>query len=104
MFMCFLFFKQKTAYEVRIRDWSADVCSSDLLSLLETGPRHFRPPRLLGPLMLSLKEWEIVALSLKVGGVAVLATLPIAFGLAWILARYRFPGRVVLDADRKSVL
>src|SRR3546814_3884809 len=27
--MCF-FFKQKTAYEVRISDWSSDVCSSDL--------------------------------------------------------------------------
>src|SRR3546814_436322 len=27
----FFFFKQKTAYEVRIRDWSSDVCSSDLL-------------------------------------------------------------------------
>src|SRR3546814_1039835 len=27
----FLFFKQKTAYEVRISDWSADVCSSDLV-------------------------------------------------------------------------
>src|SRR3546814_10328761 len=26
----FLFFKQKTAYEVRISDWSSDVCSSDL--------------------------------------------------------------------------
>ncbi len=48
--------------------------------------------------MLSPAEWGIVALSLKVGGVAVLATLPIAFALAWVLARYRFPGRVVLDA------
>ncbi|MEI4506943.1 molybdate ABC transporter permease subunit [Sphingopyxis sp. CCNWLW253] len=48
--------------------------------------------------MLSPEEWGIVALSLKVGGVAVLATLPIAFALAWILARHRFPGRVVLDA------
>src|SRR3546814_17399581 len=29
---CFcLFFKQKTAYEMRISDWSSDVCSSDLL-------------------------------------------------------------------------
>src|SRR3546814_6060572 len=28
---CFFFFKQKTAYEVRISDWSSDVCSSDLL-------------------------------------------------------------------------
>src|SRR3546814_10431094 len=30
----FFFFKQKTAYEMRISDWSSDVCSSDLLPLL----------------------------------------------------------------------
>src|SRR3546814_16166823 len=29
--MFFFFFKQKTAYEMRISDWSSDVCSSDLL-------------------------------------------------------------------------
>src|SRR3546814_457939 len=29
-FFCFFFFKQKTAYEMRICDWSSDVCSSDL--------------------------------------------------------------------------
>src|SRR3546814_3444500 len=29
-FMFFFFFKQKTAYEMRISDWSSDVCSSDL--------------------------------------------------------------------------
>src|SRR3546814_18258679 len=29
--MYFFFFKQKTAYEMRISDWSSDVCSSDLL-------------------------------------------------------------------------
>src|SRR3546814_5188960 len=29
----FFFFKQKTAYEMRISDWSSDVCSSDLHSL-----------------------------------------------------------------------
>src|SRR3546814_13824707 len=28
--MCLFFFKQKTAYELRISDWSSDVCSSDL--------------------------------------------------------------------------
>src|SRR3546814_3497219 len=28
--LCVLFFKQKTAYEMRISDWSSDVCSSDL--------------------------------------------------------------------------
>src|SRR3546814_30931 len=31
----FFFFKQKTAYEVRISDWSSDVCSSDLIHDLE---------------------------------------------------------------------
>src|SRR3546814_11487428 len=32
MYVCcyFFFFKQKTAYEMRISDWSSDVCSSDL--------------------------------------------------------------------------
>src|SRR3546814_2502202 len=35
--MCFFVFKQKTAYEVRISDWSSDVCSFDL-----GGPRERR--------------------------------------------------------------
>src|SRR3546814_9062173 len=30
MMLCFFFFKKKTAYEMRISDWSSDVCSSDL--------------------------------------------------------------------------
>src|SRR3546814_11749567 len=30
LFLFFFFFKQKTAYEMRISDWSSDVCSSDL--------------------------------------------------------------------------
>src|SRR3546814_3209025 len=33
MWVSFFFFKQKTAYEVRISDWSSDVCSSDLQGL-----------------------------------------------------------------------
>src|SRR3546814_5487604 len=37
VFLFFFFFKQKTAYEMRISDWSSDVCSSDLGLLL--GPR-----------------------------------------------------------------
>src|SRR3546814_16484049 len=38
--LCFLFFffKQKTAYDVRISDWSSDVCSSDLLVLNDNPP------------------------------------------------------------------
>src|SRR3546814_6311989 len=35
----FFFFKQKTAYEMRISDWSSDVCSSDLPSPPSPSPR-----------------------------------------------------------------
>src|SRR3546814_6819297 len=40
----FFFFKQKTAYEMRISDWSSDVCSSDLpaAGLDRFGSREFR--------------------------------------------------------------
>src|SRR3546814_1448068 len=34
--LCFFFFKQKTAYEMRISDWSSDVCSSDLAYSVES--------------------------------------------------------------------
>src|SRR3546814_14608772 len=40
--MFFFFFKQKTAYEMRISDWSSDVCSSDLRSVDD---RAVRQPR-----------------------------------------------------------
>jgi len=30
----FFFFKQKTAYEISARDWSSDVCSSDLVAII----------------------------------------------------------------------
>src|SRR3546814_17049353 len=39
------FFKQKTAYEMRISDWSSDVCSSDLVD----GAAHLRRPILVVP-------------------------------------------------------
>src|SRR3546814_7911423 len=39
--VCFFFFKQKTAYEMRISDWSSDVCSSDLRCLLRGGERRW---------------------------------------------------------------
>src|SRR3546814_8764254 len=32
--LCFFFFKQKTAYDMRISDWSSDVCSSDLFDAI----------------------------------------------------------------------
>src|SRR3546814_8146824 len=33
LFIGFFFFKQKTAYDMRISDWSSDVCSSDLIPI-----------------------------------------------------------------------
>src|SRR3546814_1029407 len=60
--ICFFFFKQKTAYEMRISDWSSDVCSSDLTRRLqgfadgdkraehdEDGPFH---------MLISLSHWQ----------------------------------------------
>src|SRR3546814_4670549 len=39
VFIIFFFFKQKTAYEMRISDWSSDVCSSDLV-VVDRLPGH----------------------------------------------------------------
>src|SRR3546814_6727182 len=39
IFFFFFFFKQKTAYEMRISDWSSDVCSSDLWLAVGTQER-----------------------------------------------------------------
>jgi molybdate transport system permease protein len=43
-------------------------------------------------------DWQVIHLSLKVSLVAVAATLPLAFALAYLLARGRFPGRILVDA------
>ncbi|WP_183954574.1 molybdate ABC transporter permease subunit [Sphingobium fontiphilum] len=48
--------------------------------------------------MLSADEWSVIGLSLKIGLTAVAAMLPISLALAYILARGRFPGLLLLDA------
>src|SRR3546814_11811256 len=78
LFFCFFFFKQKTAYEMRISDWSSDVCSSDLDACLAFDPEHQwrgklvdmhpkdwpltkkRNPTIpaIGPLLPILKDWK----------------------------------------------
>src|SRR3546814_19455352 len=49
----FFFFKQKTAYEMRISDWSSDVCSSDLIPAAPAAATRpealMRLPRLAAP-------------------------------------------------------
>lgn len=47
---------------------------------------------------LSPEEWAAVALSLEVAARSVLVSLLPAVGIAWVLARGRFPGRTLLDA------
>ena len=47
---------------------------------------------------LTASELEALRLSLKVAAASVLASLPIGFALAWVLARHRFPGKTLLDA------
>src|SRR3546814_2600025 len=62
--MYFFFFKQKTAYEMRISDWSSDVCSSDLLAVEFTrgiseiavdDERHERRGQIVGDARLALR-------------------------------------------------
>ncbi len=43
-------------------------------------------------------EWQALALSLRVAGISVLVSLPFALGLAWLLSRVRFPGRLLAEA------
>jgi len=43
-------------------------------------------------------EWQALALSLRVGVLSVIASLPFALGLAWLMSRRRFPGRLLLES------
>src|SRR3546814_15501297 len=59
MFVVFFFFKQKAAYELRISDWSSDVCSSDLPDHSSGSPLHpfeRRPIQGDTPLLLKLQR------------------------------------------------
>ncbi|MBB5704506.1 molybdate transport system permease protein [Ochrobactrum daejeonense] len=42
--------------------------------------------------------WQIVLLSLRVAGMAIIVALPIAFVVAWVLARFHFPGKSLAQA------
>src|SRR3546814_3221251 len=58
-YLLFFFFKQKTAYEMRISDWSSDVCSSDLYSWATTARFAFLGLALLWSLRL---VWRLTGL------------------------------------------
>src|SRR3546814_4211355 len=70
----FFFFKQKTAYELRISDWSSDVCSSDLDfaahridPLLLIGREHFQQQAaLLAPGLQGAQQPELQGVMIRV--------------------------------------
>ena len=47
---------------------------------------------------LSPEEWQALALSLRVGLLSVVVSLPFALGRAWLLSRKHFPGRILVEA------
>ncbi|KXO74034.1 molybdate ABC transporter permease subunit [Brucella anthropi] len=48
--------------------------------------------------MIESNVWQIVSLSLRVAGIAIIVALPVAFIVAWILARFNFPGKSLAQA------
>src|SRR3546814_10069489 len=78
----FFFFKQKTAYELRISDWSSDVCSSDLYAQV--------------PLVWSAAD----------AAMAMMATLNLAalLGLSGVVVKLTRDNDRQLDAGRSPVL
>src|SRR3546814_2174060 len=55
------FFKQKTAYEMRISDWSSDVCSSDLVAVFNIGA-NVNFPIAESTVRVYTKVWEMACL------------------------------------------
>jgi len=47
---------------------------------------------------LSAQDWQALALSLRVGLLSVVLSLPVGLALAWVLSRKRFPGRILVEA------
>src|SRR3546814_2807375 len=60
----FFFFKQKTAYEMRISDWSSDVCSSDLQADPPLSRANFAPTGFLGRIQRLRRTRKTVGASL----------------------------------------
>src|SRR3546814_2093543 len=95
----FFFFKQKTAYEMRISDWSSDVCSSDLGSLAAAERASMRsmsdaaeiPPAIPAATVVLLRDGDEGLETLMLH-----RTSQVAFGGMWV-----FPGGRVDPEDRR---
>src|SRR3546814_10371955 len=65
----FFFFKQKTAYDLRISDWSSDVCSSDLPADTTVGAVAQIDDVILAPAQIPQKgrpHWETIVVDLNI--------------------------------------
>src|SRR3546814_15806540 len=77
IFVFFFFFKQKTAYEMRISDWSSDVCSSDLRRRITVRPAMALQIQLLGGFFAQRDGRPLALSSRKVAALlAILACQP----------------------------
>src|SRR3546814_2080555 len=68
LFVFCFFFKQKTAYEMRISDWSSDVCSSDLIVQVTASTQHPSETQRMVAHVLGLPVHRVVCRSLRMGG------------------------------------
>src|SRR3546814_11265980 len=76
MFLCF-FFKQKTAYEMRISDWSSDVCSSDRRTFSHGCIRVQDPPLLAEHVLAGIEGWSRERIEAAIAsGERTIVTLP----------------------------
>src|SRR3546814_10655302 len=85
MMVLFFFFKQKTSYEMRISDWSSDVCSSDL-QYVRVCP-IISPRRVAGTL--DRRTWPADQLLAPVGYRPLRPALPLLHG-----GRHDFPAQI----------
>src|SRR3546814_4406605 len=78
---CFFFFKQKTAYEMRISDWSSDVCSSDLNAADQRGILS-RPQAALLQMVYGAQTAQVLYVAAKLGVADLLKNRPRKIGRA----------------------
>src|SRR3546814_3868506 len=99
----FFFFKQTTAYEMRISDWSSDVCSSDLLVLLTLWTEDGQSVGEIGErLMLESSTLTPMLKRLEAAGLIRRARNP--DDERQVRIRLTPKGRRLHDRDRKSVV
>src|SRR3546814_10687162 len=95
--MCFFFFKQKAAYELRISDWSSDVCSSDLRrqgGAEDSRPAPHVPAQATDHLMHQLHFFPSRTMALYVGRLFLVRSFSILFALVLILQTLDLLGEI----------